>query len=165
VSFILTAAGAFCATWVFVLTCFAGIISITLWELQKTGAKRAEVSIMKHQGANKKKANRQRCDQRPGAQNYRGLRQDGTPKPGGSKLKWPSGLHPRQRWHNAIHGVHLTEHQTYYTETTAAVVCHLSFLKIGEDYAKMKAGPCKIEKTHLEDPRKKHGKWGGTSQK
>ena len=113
----------------------------------------------------KKKANRQRCDQRPGAQNYRGLRQDGTPKPGGSKLKWPSGLHPRQRWHNAIHGVHLTEHQTYYTETTAAVVCHLSFLKIGEDYAKMKAGPCKVEKTHLEDPRKKHGKWGGTSQK
>ena len=35
----------------------------------------------------------------------------------------------------------------------------------GEDYAKMKARPCKIVENTLEDPRKNHGKWSGTSHK
>ena len=35
----------------------------------------------------------------------------------------------------------------------------------GEDYAKMKARPCKIAENTLEDPRKNHGKWSGTSHK
>ena len=59
----------------------------------------------------------------------------------------------------------LMEHQTRYTETIAAVVCHLRLLQTGEDCAKMKAGPCKIEKkSHWRSQEKNNGNCSSTSQ-